>query len=175
MLSYITAYMDANTKTPHKPKLHVLKCRHQMFKKVVEGHKTFEWRKNDRSFHEGDFVLLRAWEDSGGGQYLGPAAIAHIGTVLSHGYELPEGYCVFSLLDVTPVYELTWPSDTGVIAPTITTPTYDFQSQTHDDCITGNKAAAVMQDLRALQSMIQRNPPDSAAPDIIKSILERLS
>ncbi|AMX00434.1 ASCH/PUA domain-containing protein [Rummeliibacillus stabekisii] len=40
---------------------HSLKILPQYFAAVTEGRKTFEIRKNDRGFHEGDFIVLREW------------------------------------------------------------------------------------------------------------------
>lgn len=41
---------------------HELKILPGYFEKVVSGEKTFEIRKNDRDFEEGDTLLLKEWD-----------------------------------------------------------------------------------------------------------------
>lgn len=41
---------------------HELKIWPQFFEPVVGGQKTFEIRKNDRGFQNGDVVILREWD-----------------------------------------------------------------------------------------------------------------
>ncbi|WP_397537824.1 ASCH/PUA domain-containing protein [Rummeliibacillus pycnus] len=40
---------------------HSLKILPKYFAAVISGNKTFEIRKNDRGFQEGDFIVLREW------------------------------------------------------------------------------------------------------------------
>jgi hypothetical protein len=42
-------------------KVHDLKCWPREFRHVQDGRKTFEVRKNDRDFREGDLVILREY------------------------------------------------------------------------------------------------------------------
>lgn len=42
---------------------HELKILPQYYCRVADGSKTFEVRKNDRGFQQGDSVLLREWEE----------------------------------------------------------------------------------------------------------------
>jgi Domain of unknown function (DUF3850) len=41
---------------------HGLKCWPEYFNPILWGTKTFEIRKNDRSFHVGDELLLKEWD-----------------------------------------------------------------------------------------------------------------
>ncbi len=95
------------------PMDHDLKCWPDPFAEVKAGNKKFEWRYNDRDYAEGDRVTLYEYDPdiydqviSGGeteerataaaytGEKLGPF---EIGFVLTDGFEMPPGYCVFSL------------------------------------------------------------------------------
>lgn len=44
------------------PKTHDLKTWPQFYRAVIDGRKTFEVRKNDRGFAEGDTLVLREWK-----------------------------------------------------------------------------------------------------------------
>ena len=54
-------YDDAHAHT-ESTGYHVLKTWPELFGAIVDGWKTFEWRKADRNFEEGDHVLLREWD-----------------------------------------------------------------------------------------------------------------
>lgn len=42
--------------------IHELKTAKHYFKEVFMGHKTFEIRKNDRNFKNGDTLILKEWD-----------------------------------------------------------------------------------------------------------------
>lgn len=42
-------------------KIHELKTWPIYFDAIAEGVKTFEWRKNDRDYFAGDFLILKEW------------------------------------------------------------------------------------------------------------------
>lgn len=73
---------------------HILKIESKYFKEVVNGNKTFEIRKNDRDFKQGDEVLLSEYKN---GICTEQVEIATIGYVCD--YEQKDGYVVFSLIN----------------------------------------------------------------------------
>jgi hypothetical protein len=80
--------------------LHHLKTWPSAFNAVAAGDKTFEWRKTDRHFEEGDVVTLHEWNPETE-QYTGRCVTADVGYVLrAPDFGVPEGYCAFSLIDV---------------------------------------------------------------------------
>lgn len=76
---------------------HELKSIAVFFEAVVDGSKTFEIRKDDRGYSQGDLVKLREY-DAAGRQYTGRELMFRIGFVSA--YAQAEGYVVFSLLPV---------------------------------------------------------------------------
>jgi len=97
-----------------KPKrIHELKTWPEPFQALVDGRKTFEYRKDDRGFAVGDELLLQEWDpakpkrflgDYGGGtihgDYTGRKAVATITYRLGSEFGVPEGYCVLSVAGV---------------------------------------------------------------------------
>lgn len=75
---------------------HELKTWPEYFEKIWSGHKTFEIRKNDRHFREGEYVLLREWSVVGG--YSGREILTTITYVFRGGSlgGLQDGFVVFS-------------------------------------------------------------------------------
>lgn len=83
--------------------VHELKTWPEPFGAIVDGWKTFEFRKADRNYEEGDRVLLREWSPVTE-TYTGRELGAEVGYVLRAGtFGVPEGYCAFSLIDVEEV------------------------------------------------------------------------
>lgn len=84
-------------------KTHLLKTWPKYFGKIIDGSKTFEYRKNDRHFKPGDIVILLEW-DYFHDDYIGRNTARKIGYIFEKtpGVEmalrLPKGYCIFSLL-----------------------------------------------------------------------------
>lgn len=84
--------------------IHELKIFSNFFEKVLYGDKTFEIRKNDRNFKEGDVVILNEIDGCYGGkgyEYSGCKLTATIGFLTD--FEQKDGYVVFSLLNVRDV------------------------------------------------------------------------
>jgi hypothetical protein len=79
-------------------KVDVLKTVAPFFWDVWHGHKTFEVRRNDRDFQEGQQVFLIHW-DAGADRRLDLRAIrADVTYVLKGGqFGIQEGYCVLGL------------------------------------------------------------------------------
>lgn len=75
---------------------HHLKTLPPYFDAVISGSKTFEVRKNDRAFKQGDCVVLAEYHQ---GAYTGRQAVFSIGYVLHDFVGLAENYVCFSLCD----------------------------------------------------------------------------
>lgn len=71
----------------------------QFFKAVVQGMKTFEYRKDDDDIQEGDIIKLSEI-DADTKEKTGKWIVFGVGTVLRHKDwgDIPEGFCVISLL-----------------------------------------------------------------------------
>ena len=76
---------------------HELKCWPGPFGALLDGTKTFEYRKNDRDFRAGDILLLREW-DPKRRKYMRRKACYSVTYILHGGrFELPEGFCIMSV------------------------------------------------------------------------------
>jgi hypothetical protein len=73
---------------------HELKCWPEFFMPVVLGHKTFEIRKDDRSFSVGDLLLLREWDPDTKG-YTGSSFTVRVNYITAKFQQ--EGYVVMSI------------------------------------------------------------------------------
>lgn len=79
---------------------HDLKIDPPMLAVVASGHKTFEYRRNDRDFKPGDVLNLQGF-DRVKGIYTGGSVVRRVGIVLyGPDYGVPEDFCVMSLLPV---------------------------------------------------------------------------
>lgn len=75
-------------------KVHDLKCHPDPFQAMALGHKTFEFRKDDRGFREGDLLRLREMF----GDYTNREILMRV-TYLLRGpaFGVPEGFVVMSV------------------------------------------------------------------------------
>lgn len=71
---------------------HSLKILPQYFAAVLSGRKTFEIRKNDRRFHEGDLIVLREWN---GKEFTGKVVSKKITYITN--YEQKDGFVVMGI------------------------------------------------------------------------------
>lgn len=92
--------MSIETQTPFPFKIHELKADIYPFQFTLQGDKLFEFRKNDRQFHIGDFLLLKEYQKETN-SYTGRIIFAQITYILLQGYNLPEGYCIMSIKILT--------------------------------------------------------------------------
>lgn len=76
--------------------IHLLKTWPEYFKDVVQGKKSFEYRKNDRDFHVGDCLSLQEYNPTIG-QYTRNNFTVRVTYVLREAPGLPEGYCIMSI------------------------------------------------------------------------------
>lgn len=73
--------------------IHKLKILPEYFKAVADGTKTFEIRYNDRGFKNGDFIILREWDNG----YSGRKIKAQITYILSNFEGLKDDYAVMAI------------------------------------------------------------------------------
>ena len=81
-------------------KTHELKTVQPHFNNILLGWKTFEIRKNDRDFKNGDTVILKEY-DAQNNFFSGRKVTAEIENVITDFPGLEPGYCIFSLLNIT--------------------------------------------------------------------------
>ncbi len=82
--------------------IHELKTWPEYFEPVFTGKKTFEVRKNDRNFKEGDSLFLREWNPTTE-QYTGRGFMCKVGYVfieVGGVCGLDEDYCILSLINI---------------------------------------------------------------------------
>lgn len=80
---------------------HELRIDPEFYERVQDGSKTFEIRRNDRNYQEGQVVMLREWRRDGiegGKRYSGREHVARIGYIAD--YKQQPGYVVFSLASI---------------------------------------------------------------------------
>lgn len=76
---------------------HFLKCNEPWFTEILEGKKTFELRKSDRSFVEGDLLELRqVYNNIMQSRYL----MVQVKYVLRQFDGLMPGYCILGIQKV---------------------------------------------------------------------------
>jgi hypothetical protein len=78
---------------------HNLKIHPAYFEAVSDGRKTFEVRKNDRTFQVYDTVQLREWNPTADG-YTGRKIDCRITYVLSAFHGIEAGYIVFGITKI---------------------------------------------------------------------------
>lgn len=85
--------------------IHILKTVQPYFKQVSRGLKTFEVRKNDRDFREGDILLLCPWPTpSGHFEVLRREVTYILYSDLCSTFGVEPGYVVMGIRDVGPDY-----------------------------------------------------------------------
>jgi ParB family chromosome partitioning protein len=81
--------------------IHELKCWIDPFWEVRRGRKTFEFRRDDRRFEEGDRLVLREWGEGCG--YTGEAIEVEVTYILrGPSFGIPVGFAVMSIKKVSP-------------------------------------------------------------------------
>ena len=77
--------------------IHNLKCWPGSFTAIIDNNKGHEYRKNDRDYQVGDWLILQEW-DPDKGDYTGSVTIVGVDYV-SRGpeFNIPEGYCVMTI------------------------------------------------------------------------------
>ena len=97
---FYCAECDNSIMVPIKPvessSTHLLKTWTEYFQEVWDGNKTFEFRKNDRDFKQGDTLTL-AELDKATELFTGREIRANVTYVLKDQMNVPEGYAILSL------------------------------------------------------------------------------
>lgn len=77
---------------------HEIKVWPDEFEKIVTGSKRHEFRKNDRDYKSGQFLLMREFQPNGE-RYLDREIVSRIGAI-SYGPEwgIPDGFCAFTIV-----------------------------------------------------------------------------
>lgn len=81
---------------------HELKTWPAPFQAVLDGTKTYEFRRNDRNFMVGDRLWLREW-DNVGEAYTGRSAVCEVSYMTYGAFGVPEGFAVLALKNVASV------------------------------------------------------------------------
>ena len=78
-------------------KTHSLKTWPGQFRAIINGEKTFEFRKNDREFNEGEILSLKEWNPKLE-SYTGLHTEMKVIFILyGPSFGIPEGYCIMSI------------------------------------------------------------------------------
>lgn len=76
---------------------HELKCWPGFFGAISEGRKTFELRRHDRDYQEGDILLLREWREYQQ-EYTGKSIRCEVTYILRGPvFALPQGWVCMSI------------------------------------------------------------------------------
>ena len=73
---------------------HYLKIDPVYLNKLIDGSKTFELRKNDKGYKEGDRLHLMEFK---AGEYTGRRIVADITYMLEEYSGIEEGYCILGI------------------------------------------------------------------------------
>lgn len=76
---------------------HELKIKSKYFNELLSGTKTFEIRKNDRDFKEGDTLKLNEYKDDYTGSFITADVVGIMYDDEGLEYGLQKGYCLMSL------------------------------------------------------------------------------
>ena len=87
---------DGMNAITEQPTIHVLKTWQPSFDHIATGLKTFDFRRNDRSFDPGDLLVLREFDDRIHTFRQG-ICIVRVTYILTRGFGLPEGYCILGI------------------------------------------------------------------------------
>lgn len=108
--------------------IHQLKIESDYFRKIVEGVKTFEVRKNDRDFHTGDYLGLNeitphSCNDAGEHRETGNFVLVRVLDIFKNDLFVKEGYVIMSIRPCT-IKEVDWDyapwySENNAALPTI--------------------------------------------------------
>lgn len=76
--------------------IHGLKCYKNYFEDITSGRKSFEVRKNDRDYREGDYLALN--EVDANGIHTGRSCMIYVEYILSDEDFCKEGYVIMAIV-----------------------------------------------------------------------------
>ena len=77
---------------------HELKTWPKPFQAMIDGDKTFEFRKNDRDYQAGDWLTLKEW-DPAIEKYTGRTMRRFVTYILHGGkFGLPQEFCIMAVV-----------------------------------------------------------------------------
>ena len=74
--------------------IHEKKTLPEYFWRIISDDKMFEFRKNDCNYKEGDYLILKEWDN---GKFTGYEVFTKITYVLENFEGLEKGYCVLGI------------------------------------------------------------------------------
>lgn len=75
--------------------IHELKIHSNFFSQVVKLDKRFEVRRNDRNFHEGDFLALNEIDENG--VYTGQSVLVRVTYILNDSFYCKDNMVIMSI------------------------------------------------------------------------------
>lgn len=80
---------------------HKLKILSRYYEAVLQGKKTFEVRKDDRPFQEGDTLLLQETVTPNGCGYTGREMKVEVTYILRDSEYVKDGYCIMAIKNIS--------------------------------------------------------------------------
>lgn len=77
--------------------IHELKAALSVFDDLLSGAKTFEFRRNDHGFTQGNYLLLQEYRTTRN-EYTGRSVLVRVTYILAGGaFNIPPDYCIMSI------------------------------------------------------------------------------
>lgn len=76
---------------------HKLKILSEYYEAILQGRKTFEVRKDDRPFNEGDTLVLQEIVTPNGNGYTGREMTVEVTYILRDSKYVKDGYCIMGI------------------------------------------------------------------------------
>lgn len=77
-------------------KIHNLKTWPEYFQAVWDGIKPWEYRKDDRNYHTGDYLYLKEWNPNKE-EFTGREILASVPYILKSQMGITDGYAILSI------------------------------------------------------------------------------
>lgn len=83
---------------PNKSKLHGLKVMPEYYQSLKHGNKTFEIRKNDRTYKVGDILMLQEYDAESEKYVNSESLFFDVTYILENNKYLQDGYCCMGIV-----------------------------------------------------------------------------